>query len=135
LLIRHPTIDPEEIFRELDLNPHTSWKVGDPIRTLKGRVMPGRRPHSTWNHIFETRKDASFFEEVEHVLSCLTSHKDFFTKIIKEGGYGEIYLQLPGQVNQGSAAKPSVLRLIADLGLHLGAEVFPKMRPRVTKEL
>ncbi len=125
LLIRHPNIDPEDISRELKLEPRTVWKVGDQIRTPKGRVMSGHREYSSWTHVFERRTDSPFFEEVEHALSRLAPHKEFITRIINEGGYGEIYFQLPGQVNQGSSAKPSVLRLIADLGLYLGVEVFP----------
>ena len=63
------------------------------------------------------------------MLSRLASRKDFFARIIKEGGYAEIYFQLPGDVNQGSSAKPSLLKLMAELGLHLGIEVFPHFRP------
>lgn len=62
------------------------------------------------------------------MLSRLASRKDFFARIIKEGGYAEIYFQLPGDVNQGSSAKPSLLKLMAELGLHLGIEVFPHFR-------
>lgn len=133
LLVRHPSIDPKEISAELRLEPFSSWKVGDLRTTPKGTALPGVREQSFWNHVFEYEGDSRFFEETERLLGQLALRKDFFVRIGKEGGYAEIYLQLPGDVNQGSSAKPSLLKLMAELGLHLGVEVFPDM-PRRAKE-
>jgi hypothetical protein len=126
LLIRHPKMDPNDISKELRLEPTASWKVGDQVKTPKERLLPGLRGHTSWAHTFQGSMDRPFFEEAEHVLSGLSPHKEFFKKIVKEGGYAEIYLQLSGQVYQGSSAKPSLLLSIAELGLHLGVEVFPE---------
>jgi Domain of unknown function (DUF4279) len=127
LLIRHPQMDPVNITRVLELEPTTSWKFGDQVKTPKGNLVPDIRKHTSWSHVFRITGNRPFFEEVEHILLGLKTHKEFFAKILGEGGFAEIYLQLPGQVNQGSSAKPSLLQSIADLGLHLGIEVFPEM--------
>ncbi len=127
LLIRHPQMDPEDITRELKLEPNIAWRFGDQVKTPKGNLVPDIRKHTSWSHIIKTMGNRPFFEEVEHILLSLTDHKEFFAKILDEGGFAEIYLQLPGQVHQGSSAKPSLLRSIADLGLCLGVEVFPEM--------
>ena len=129
LLVRHPSMDPKEISRELRLEAFSAWKAGDQIKTPKGTVLPGTRERSSWNHVFEYEGESKLFEEAERVLSRLASKKDFFGRITKEGGYAEIYFQLPGDINQGDSAKPSLLKLMAELGLHLGVEVFPHFGP------
>lgn len=134
LLIRHPSIDPKEISAELKLEPFSSCKAGDQKVTPKGTPLTGIWDRSSWNHVFEYEGDSGFFEETERLLAQFALHKDFFVRIAKEGGYAEIYLQLPGDVNQGSSVKPSVLKLMSELGLHLGAEVFPNANHRNSKD-
>jgi hypothetical protein len=134
LLIRHPSIDPRVISEELNMDPYACGMVGKPKMTPKGNLVPGTYELSWWNHVFEYEVDTRFFEEMERLLAQLVSHKDFFLKINKEGGYSEISLNLPGAMNQGDTAKPSMLKLIAELGLHLGVEVFPEMNPRDSKD-
>lgn len=40
LLIRHPQMDPVNITRVLELEPTTSWKFGDQVKTPKGNLVP-----------------------------------------------------------------------------------------------
>jgi hypothetical protein len=126
LLIKHPSIDPTVITKELKLDPYTCGMAGKPKMTPKGLPMPGIWQLSSWNHIFDYEGDQDFFDEIERLLIQFAPHKNFFHKIAKEGGYSEIYLQLPGNINQGSSVKPSVLKLMADIELKFGVEVFPE---------
>lgn len=130
LFIKHPSIDPKVISAELSLEHYACGMAGKPKISPKGDPIPGIWEQSWWKHIFDYEGDRDFFDEIERLLDRFVSHKDFFHKINKEGGYSEIYLELPGEPNQGSSAKPSILKLMAELGLHLGIEVFPKMKPR-----
>ena len=125
LLIKHPNIDPMRITSKLKLKPFRSWKAGEPKRTPKGTLLPGTWQDSSWNHVFKYKGDVRLFDEIERLLIRLSPNKDLFHKITSEGGHAEIYLQLPGEIHQGSSATPSMLTRIAELGLHLGVEVFP----------
>lgn len=135
LLIEHPSIDPRVISEELKLEPYAYATAGKPRVTPKGITLPDIiMERSRWNHVFEYEGDTRFFKEMERLLAQLASHKDFFLRITKEGGHAQLYFNLPGDVNQGDTAKPSMLKLIAELGLHLGMEVFPEWNPRDPKD-
>jgi len=125
LLIKHPNIDPGFITSKLKLEPFSTSKAGEPRRTPKGTSLPGTWQDSSWNHIFKYEGDVRLFDEIERLLGQLSLHKDLFHKITSEGGHAEIYSQLPGEIHHGSSATPSLLMQIAELGLHLGVEVFP----------
>lgn len=117
-------MDPNTISRELKLDHYACGMAGKQKTSPTGTPIPGIWELSWWNHIFEYEGDHDFFYEIERLLAQFTPYRDFLRKISEEGGHAEIYLQLPGTVSQGSSAKPSVLRLMADLGLELGVEVF-----------
>lgn len=134
LLIRHPNIDPSVISDKLRLDPYSCAKAGEPKVTPKGTPLPGAWEWSSWNHVFEYETDKRFFEEMERLLARLTPHKDLFLKIAKEGGQSQLYFNFPGDVNQGDTAKPSMLKLMSEIELHLGVEVFPDMKPRHSKD-
>ncbi len=128
LLIRHPKMRYDDISTELGLEPHTAWNVGDRIKTPKGRELPGRRELTSWSHLSEFRTEEPFFEEIERVVLKLKSnHSEFIKRISEEGGHAEIFIRLPGHMYQGSSMKPSTLKIISELGLHLGVEVFPEV--------
>jgi hypothetical protein len=135
LLIRHPNIDPSEISEELKLDPYSSAKAGEPRVTPKGTLLPSISERSSWNHVFEYEVDTKFFEEMEKLLSRFILHKAFFLRISKESGSAQLYVNFPGDINQGDTAKPSMLKLMSELELHLGAEVFPNMNLRGKEEL
>ena len=126
LLIKHPSLDPALITSQLKLKPFSSAKAGEPRSTPKGTLLPGIWSETSWNHIFKYNRKLPLFDELERLLIQLSAHKGFFQKISNEGGHAEVYLQLPGKIHHGSSAKPSMLALITELGLHFGIEVFPE---------
>jgi len=126
LLIKHPSIDPAVISSELKLEAFRSWKAGESRATPTGTPLPGTWRDSSWNHVFSYKGERKFFDEIRQLLIQLLPHKDFLLKISNEGGRVEIYLQLPGDLNQGSSAEPAMLKEMAELGLYLGVEVFPE---------
>lgn len=134
LLIKHPSIDPKAVSRELNLEHYACGMAGKPKINPKGDPIPGTWEQSWWNHIFDYEGNHDFFDEIERLLAQLASHRDFFVKIKREGGYSELYLELPGEAHQGSSAKPSILKLMAELEINFGVEVFPKMNPRDSKD-
>lgn len=108
--------------------------MGEPRAAPNGTPLPGCSDRNWWNHVFDYEVETRFFEQMERLLDQLALHKDFFLKIAKEGGNVQLYFNLPGEVNQGDTAKPSMLNLMSELELHLGVELFPDVNYRNSKE-
>lgn len=125
LLIRHPNIDPEVISHELGLTPYRSWKVGEPRFTPKGTALSGVWKDSCWNHVFRTPGDIAFLEWVNTLVSRLYKHREFFSQLSSGGGDIFLNLGLPGIINQGGNLYPPTLRMLSDMEMSLGVEVFP----------
>lgn len=128
LLIRHPNIDPAEISEVLGLQPHSSWKAGDNRFTPVGRPLQGTRQLTSWNYVKEWEGDYSFPKDLEKFVLQLVRHRSFFLRLAGEGARSEVYVQLPGDINQGGSIRPQVLTQIAELGFYFGIEVFPNWR-------
>lgn len=134
LFVRHSNLDPEDVSRELALRPLTSWKAGEPRVTPKGTQLQGVRRESSWSHVFAFQGDHSVSEGIETIVNELLIHRAFLSAVIAGGGTLVIYLQLPGDANQGASISPSTLKRMVDLGLGLDLEVFPHMRPYDPRE-
>ena len=125
----HPSINPAEITKTLNIEPDYAWKVGSKRRTPDGTILEGKHTQSYWCANHETTGQRNFFKEIEKMLNYLTkNHRPFFDKIAKESGRVEIYLQLHGRNNIGSSLKPKIMKLMVALNIELGVEVFPRMR-------
>jgi len=127
LLIMHPTIDPKVITRELSLSPYASSHKGHPTTTPGGQVLPYPADATRWNHIFRfngTKKRLA--TSVERIVDSMTLHKRFFRKLCRQGGNTQLYVQLPGDVNNGATFPWHLLMKMSDIRIGLGIEVFPK---------
>jgi hypothetical protein len=127
LRIRHPSLDPEEVSAALHRQPAVSWKAGDQCVTPKGTRLSGVRTDGLWSLTFRYKGEKSISRNLEQILDDLTSHKDLFGKLDQLGAARALYLQLPGNANNGDRISPEVLRKLADLRLALELEVFPEM--------
>ena len=52
----------------------------------------------------------------------------FLKQWTAEGGRVSLTVNLPGDVNMGDNLEPDTLRLMSELGIELGVEVFPKFK-------
>jgi hypothetical protein len=125
LLIHHPNIDPGLVTAALGLKPHRAWKVGEPRFTPKGRLLPGTRRMSCWNHVFRYRGSEGFACQIDSVLERLLPAKEFFLEISDTGGMAQLYLQLPGDQNLGDELDWNILGKFVDLRLAFSVETFP----------
>ena len=80
LLVRHPSMDPKEISRDLKLEAFSASKAGDQIKTPKGTVIPGTWERSSWNHVFEYEGESQFLKKPS--VCCLDLH---CTRIFSQG--------------------------------------------------
>jgi hypothetical protein len=128
LLIRHPDLDPDLVTSALGLQPHRSWKAGEPRVTPKGRPLPGSHTASCWNHVFRFTGKAGFSDEIGLILDRLMAHKSLLHKINRTGGKTELYVKLPGDQNLGDELSWKTLRRFSDLRVNLSLETFPEWR-------
>ena len=124
--LRHPWIDPAEVTSRLKLEPLNSWKAGEPRRTPTGILLEGTRSESMWVHAKRFAESKRFTAAISALLDELTPHRDFFQRIVSEGGSIRLSLHLPGDVNIGDDFEWQLLARLAELHFELTVEVFPK---------
>jgi len=126
LLIAHPTIDPGRISNELGLKPYASFRKGHSATTPTGYVLPHLPQESRWNHIYKFNgRKHGLATSIEQLLDSLASHRSFFRRICRQGGNTQLYVQFPGDVNNGSTFPWELLKKLSDTRIGLGIEVFP----------
>ena len=89
--------------------------------------MSGVRPAGLWSLTFRYKGKKPLARSIEQILDDLSAHKDLFAKLDHMGAVSALYVQLPGDVNNGDRVAPEILRKLADLGIGLELEVFPEM--------
>lgn len=127
MVIRHPSIDPDEISRTLARAPYQSWQAGQPRRTPTGRPMPsiGRESYWVWSTTIAGQRN--FFAALMDELGRLSAHGAFLRAIAESGGQIALEISLPGAENIGATLPHDAIRRLATLPVELGVEVFPKM--------
>jgi uncharacterized protein DUF4279 len=127
LLIKHPNISPDVITGELGLTPHYFWRLGEPRRTPTGTELGGIRAETMWRYVTRRKGRRNFFAGLREFVGRLRGRRDFIAQLTAGGGRVTLIVNLPGDVNMGDVLEPETLRLMSELGIKLGVEVFPKM--------
>lgn len=123
----HPTNDLEVFSSLLSMPKMRSWQAGSQRQTPTGRVLPGTNKESYWcSEQLRFSSDEGFKEEMASTVRSLIAAGQEFRDLKATGGKIELYLQLPGSVNNGGTFESSVLKTLGELGVDLLVEVFPK---------
>jgi hypothetical protein len=128
LRFRHSTLDPGEISSELGRRPDIAWKAGDPCITPKGRRLPGVRADGFWSLTFRYKGEKPIGNNLAQIVDELSPHKHLFGKLDNMGATAALYVQLPGDVNNGDRISSKTLGRLADLSIDLEIEIFPEWR-------
>jgi hypothetical protein len=126
----HPTMDPGLITAGLRLKPTRQVKAGDQIVGIDGHKRRNVEPETRWT-LSEKYYDFSPDQDSPDVSSRLRTFLDplmrepSFVRQLAAEGSAWIELNFPGQFHLGCVIRPEVLRMIADLDMELGLEVFP----------
>lgn len=132
LLFRHRTIDPAIITNTVEVQPTLQSRAGEHVRpAVDGTPRRGRNPESTWivstvyydDPAAESRADLDL--RLTAFLEPFQQHAPFVRQLAAECTAAAVDLELPGKRHFGDGIAPAVLRMVADLGLNLGIEVFP----------
>ena len=130
ILIVHPTLTPDEISAEFNLEPDMTQCVGQLRRGPKGNLLSGVWPDTRWS-VSEVRNgDRYFFTCLDKLLDRFSLHRDFLRKIAETGGRTNFIVELPGgRMNVGDTLTEQTVAKLADLKGSLGLEVYPIVNP------
>lgn len=151
LRIRHPSMDPAQISRELRLQPEHSFKVGEPRESLSGIAAAAVHCESYWlaaldpgawsaeqladfefprkgrTGLVKERMNAVAITSVDMALSLSTSHflrphADFLRRIQAEGGEVALIVEMSASAAQSFTLAPTVMKVLAEFGISLELE-------------
>jgi hypothetical protein len=150
LRIRHPSMDPAAISRELRLEPEHSFKVGEPRTSSSGIAAAAVHGESCWlgtldpqtwspeqtafdmpartrTSATKERLRAMVMDSLGMALTLaashfLRSHGDFFRRLQSEGGDVGLIVELPAASAQSFTLTPQVAKIFADLSIAVDFE-------------
>ncbi len=125
LRFSHPTRDLQFLSEVLGLTPSTTWLVGEPWHAPFGPPTAIINKDSYWSAGLRFEHHDGFGAQLNRAVELLRQAEATVRDHIASGGKVDIYLYLTGRVNNGDEIPPSLLALMAELGITLGIEVFP----------
>jgi hypothetical protein len=137
LRIRHPTMDPESISRELAIEAEHSFRAGEPRRSRSG-LAPASTHAETywlaplipapWLGDIEKHIDIAAIESLGLALSLCASrfrasHGALLRQIRSEGGQATLLVALSAAAVSSFSITPEVSRIFSELGITMEFEM------------
>jgi hypothetical protein len=122
----HPTLPQDAISAGLDRAPDVGWNVGAPRRTPAGEPLEGEYPNTYWAKSDRIVGKRFFFETLDECVDLLERRRSFLRQFVDTGGTIRINFGLSGKQNIGDELSPRVMRVLSELDVTLGIEVFPQ---------
>lgn len=126
LRVTHPNIDPDEITKELGIEPFRKWMAGERRMTPKGTLLEGLNSESYWASDMhpETNRLLSIDVYIEDYLiqlnNKLNRHKEYFTRLLASGGCVEYFVGWFAADNVGLTLSRELMKQTAELGIEIG---------------
>ena len=143
LRVRHPSIDPAEISRELQLEPEHSFRAGDLRDSTRSVAVTPTHVESYWLATLDpssllagTALAPNMGPEIQaialgavdsalHILitSVLRRHAEFFRRIESEGGEVRLIVALSARKTRGFTLTPHLSKALSDLRIPVDFEL------------
>lgn len=129
LRIWHPDVEPSFISKALGMEPHRSWRAGDPRGTPKGSPLQGRNTESYWSadpfgYGWRPSTDDTVEDALAELINALRPHRDFLHSLVSGGGRVLVHASSQGWRNYAVELPPALLGQLADLGVSLAHDVY-----------
>ena len=138
LRVRHPSLDPTDLSRELGIEPAHSFRVGDPRPVRSVRTSASVHAESYWLGMLRSPEwplAASFGERLRTaalssfggalwlaVVRFLHVHGRLLRRIRAEGGQVSLLLAIAPDPSHGLTVAPEISRVLSELGVALELE-------------
>jgi hypothetical protein len=143
LRIRHPSIDPASISRELQLEPEHSFRAGDPRESARSAAVTQVHVDSYWLATLDPaslladtalaprigpQTHAIALSEVDLALTILVTtvlrrHIEFFRRIESEGGEVRLIVAISARKTRGFTLTPHLSRALSELRIPVDFEL------------
>lgn len=126
--VRHPSMDPARITRELGLEPGHVWSNGQPRMGPTGDALPGNHRGSYWICEIAPRprfagEQGDVDQDLSRLLGKLRAAGNFVQELQESGGATELLLTVFAHGDFRMELPPNVSTLLARMGIGLSIEV------------
>jgi hypothetical protein len=136
LRVRHPSIDPREISRQIGFEPHHSWRAGDTRRPVAGEAAAGAYRETYWVGLLPIRElpllplPASSEPQTTIFFTLLRMRRAeaFWRRISDEGGTIECLVEVHGAEGFRIDLSQALLALLVHLRITLSVESHAAIR-------
>ena len=144
LRVRHPSIDPASISRELQMEPEHSFRAGEPRDPSRSLAVAPVHVDSYWLATLDlekllvgtpetalvheiTRHTQTIATSLEPALTILTAsvlrrHAEFFRRIQSEGGEVRLIVAISARKTRGFTLTPHLSRALSELRIPVDFE-------------
>ena len=143
LRVRHPSIDPAEISRELQLEPEHSFRAGDLRDSTRSAAVTPAHVESYWLATIDpssllagTALAPKISPEIQAIAlaavdsaltilitSVLRRHAEFFRRIESEGGEVRLIVALSARKTRGFTLTPHLSKALSELRIPVDFEL------------
>jgi hypothetical protein len=145
LRVRHPSIDPASISRELQMEPEHSFRAGEPRDPSRSLAVAPVHVDSYWLATLDlekllvgtpetalvheiTRHTQTIATSLEPALTILTAsvlrrHAEFFRRIQSEGGEVRLIVAISARKTRGFTLTPHLSRALSELRIPVDFEL------------
>jgi len=129
LRITHPNMDPEVITKKLQIDPFRIWKYGEQRISPKGSLLEGVNKESFWAAKMHSEKrllstDIYIEEYLVKLNKKLSPFSQYFSDIVKSGGYVEYFIGWFSADNVGVTFDTALMNQTADLNISIGIDAY-----------
>lgn len=126
LLIIHPSIEPNQISKNLALEPSLTQKKGDQVITPQGVKMSHQYKVSRWQYTKHLEKD--WENELNILVKSLKNSSEFLQQIVSEGGKNIIFFAATNFPHATLEMDLDVMQMMVNMRISFGFEFFTNLK-------
>lgn len=130
LRIRHPHVEPDEVTRQLGMEPQHVWRAGEQRRDADGAATGGSYRESLWMCTLMAQPELSsdrvgVESELLHALGVLRRSLDFLQSLRDSGGVAELHISIFARQEFRLELPAESLVSLGQMGIAIAVEVNP----------
>ncbi|MEG2802621.1 hypothetical protein [Stenotrophomonas sp.] len=124
LRVTHPALCHEDIEASLQMSADIGHTVGTPRKTPTGDPLSGVYQRSVASFDLVEKTPGYLVHGVGDVLSLLRPHRDYFSRVVQEGGRVALYVGVFFEVMSGLRLDGELMSLLVEMSIELEVEYF-----------